>query len=98
MRIYKPNVDSIKNLREPPKPIDPEQDDFILQVLDANITFTGDDIDEKSGVRPSIAYIHGVTENANTGLIAYNGYIPYFYLSVPEGGDPGQDYRKVQYL
>lgn len=93
MSIYHACVGNHTNLRSVARYVNPDEEDFVFQILDANISFFGSETDE-SGVRRSEVFLHGVNDNANTALVRYAGYISYFYLSLPEG-DPDRDYQGV---
>lgn len=69
-------------LRDPAPCIDPTEQDFVFQVLDAKIRTLGD-VPNAVGIRSSDIDLHGVTEKCNTAFARFRGYLTYFYLSLP---------------
>jgi hypothetical protein len=67
-----------------------DSEDFIFQVNDANISFesasTPGDYDEgNTDLKDSTVYMHGNTKQGDTVCVEYEGYMPYFWVSLPEG-------------
>lgn len=73
-------------LRPPVAPIDPSQDKIIFQQIDVDF-YKGEKISKMPGPNHSpvpIIRVYGVTESGNSVVAHVHGFMPYFYVAVPQ--------------